>query len=449
VSRVLRAAATIAPIRAWALLGGVYLTAMVLNVWRVWHYGPDTRFYLAWAYRFGGMSEAEAGRRSYEFFTTFEWFSPFCWSGCNTTEPGVTYDWLFRGAEGGLFAQRIVYPLLSAPFVRLFGPPGLLVVPVLAYTALVIMVTVLASRHFGRQWAVVAGLATVMPISITAFGLYAYTEAPAMALLVACVLTLPLLSRTSPSRRVLLTFAGLLVLFAFTRQFHYALVLGIVFAYIGAWRQQRSWRNSWLPFVGIGIGVTAVIAVIQNMLSPGYSLMKPFLQYSGAGTISGIPGVLPSVIGRIVTGEIYLAGRDFGLVVLAILGAIGLATQFRTQLAQLTAGTLVGIFGLVLVTTLPSQNRYWALAVPLLALLATGFLKSMFSNESVSNESVPTESPRSPDSWPENVPAQGDGASRYSNGAAALDQPDQLPRQAWQPVRQRRPSAPAETGTGV
>jgi hypothetical protein len=153
---------------------------------------------------------------------------------------------------------------------------------------------------------------------------------------------------------------------------------------------------------------------------------------------------LPSVIGRIITGEIYLAGRDFGLVVLAILGAIGLATQFRTQLAQLTAGMLVGTFGLVLVTTLPSQNRYWALSVPLLALLATGFLKSVFSNESVS-----TESPRSPDSWPENVPAQRDGASRYSNGAAALDQADQLPSQSWQPVRQRRPSAPAETGTGV
>jgi hypothetical protein len=29
----------------------------------------------------------------------------------------------------------VLYPLLSAPFVRLFGPIGMLVVPLLAYTA--------------------------------------------------------------------------------------------------------------------------------------------------------------------------------------------------------------------------------------------------------------------------------------------------------------------------
>jgi hypothetical protein len=396
VKNLLRRAATVAPLKGWALLGGVYLTAMVLNVWRVWHFGPDTRFYLAWAYRFGGLSEAEAGKRSYDFFNQFDWFAPFCWNACDTSDPGITYSWLFRGEEGGLFAQRILYPLLSAPFARLFGPVGMLVVPVIAYTACVILVVILASRLFGPRWAVLAGLATVVPISITAFGLYAYTEALAMALMMACVIMLPLGRTTRPVRRDLIIFAGLLALFAFTRQFHMVLVLGIACAWLGVALGRRTqvgrrdWRNEWAPFLLVGAGVTVVVGIIQTLLAPGYGVVKPFLEVSGAGTIGGIPGVLPSVIGRIVAGEVDTGGRDFGLVLVAVLGACGLIRLWRTELAKLTAGVLVGTFGLELITALPSNNRYWALSVPLLALLTTGLVASIFAERPVTR--LPTES---------------------------------------------------------
>lgn len=402
MKNLLRRAATVAPLKGWALLGGVYLTAMVLNVWRVWHFGPDSRFYLAWAYRFGGLSEAEAGKRSYDFFNQFDWFAPFCWNACSTVDPNITYSWLFRGEEGGLFAQRILYPLLSAPFARLFGPVGMLVVPAIAYTACVIMVVIVASRLFGPRWAVLAGMATVVPISITAFGLYAYTEALAMAILMACVIMLPLRHRNDsgrtsrPNRRDLIIFGGLLVLFAFTRQFHPVLVLGIACAWLGValgrreGTGRRSWRNEWAPFVLVGVGVTVAVGIIQTLLAPGYGVVKPFLEVSGAGTIGGIPGVLPAVIGRIVAGEVDTGGRDFGLVLVAVLGAAGLVRLWRTELAKLTAGVLVGTFGLELITALPSNNRYWALSVPLLALLATGLVASIFAERPVT--SSPTES---------------------------------------------------------
>jgi len=48
-------------------------------------------------------------------------------------------------------------------------------------------------------------------------------------------------------------------------------------------------------------------------------------------------------------------------------------------LAKLTAGVLIGTFGLQLITALPSNNRYWALSVPLLALLTTGLVASIFA----------------------------------------------------------------------
>jgi hypothetical protein len=241
----------------------------------------------------------------------------------------------------------------------------------------------------------------VLPISITAFGLYGYTEALAMALMMACVIMLPLRARGDtrvirPARRDLIIFGGLLVLFAFTRQFHPVLVLGITCAWLGVTllrrdeAGRRSWRNEWAPFVLVGVAVTVVVGLIQTSLAPGYGVVKPFLEVSGAETIGGIPRVLPAVIGRIVAGEVETGGRDFGLVLIGVLGAAGLVVLRRTALATLSAGVLIGTFGMELITALPSHNRYWALSVPLLALLATGLVASIFTERPVT--SPPTES---------------------------------------------------------
>lgn len=368
---VLRRMTRVAPLPAWGLLAAVYAAALAINAFR-WHYGPDTRFYLAWAYRFGGLSDVEAGQRTYGFLNNFDWFGPYCWPACDLTDPALTFDWLFGGEQGGLVAQRPVYPLLSAPFVALLGPRGLLVVPAFAYTACVVLTVVLAGRLLGRRWAVPAGIASVLPISIVQFGLYAYTEALAMALLLACVLCLPL--ARSADRRGLIAFGALLALLAFTRQFHYALVLGVVAAWLGTARRRRGWRNEWLPFVAVGVGISAVLAVVQRLMAPGYSLLEPFLKVSGAQTVEAIPGVLPGVVGRIVVGELHVAAQDFGLVLVVLLGVAGMVRYRASAFTWLTVGLLVGIFALQLVTALPSDNRYWALAVPLLAIHATAFV---------------------------------------------------------------------------
>jgi hypothetical protein len=394
-------AATVAPPRAWALLGVVYLAAMLISSVR-WHFGPDSRFYLAWAYRIGGLSEVEAGERTYVFLNGFDWFADYCWYACDTSEPGLTYSWLFRGEEGGLFRQRLLYPALSAPFVRLFGPAGMLVVPAIAFTAYVIMVVVLANRMVGRSWAVPAGIAAILPISIAKFSLYAYTETLATALLLGCVLLLPLRPTgasdpaggsdpTRVSRRHIIGFAVLLVLFAFTRQFHLALVLGVVVTWLGVALRQRRLRNPWGPFAAVSVAAAAVIAVVQTLMSPGYSLLTPFLKISGAETVGGIPKVLPSVVWRIVSGEIEVAGQDFGLVLVAMLGAAGIVAARRTEFAWLTVGILVGTFLLEMITALPSQNRYWALSVPLLAIHATAFVARVLGRD----DGRPAAGPRS------------------------------------------------------
>jgi hypothetical protein len=373
-TRLLRRAESIAPLRGWLLLAGVYVVAFGLNLARNWgyHFGPDSRFYLAWAYRFGGLSEMDAGKRTYDFLNTYPWFHNFCWYACDTSDPSIKYDWLFRGEEGGLFAQRIVYPLLSAPFVRIFGPAGMLVVPALAYLACVVLVVAFASRIVGPRWAVVAGLGVVVPVSISSYAIYAYTEALAMALLMACVVVLPF--GRDATRRDHVLFGVFLTLFAFTRQFHLVVLAGTAVAWLGALIATRRWRNPFAPFLGIAAGLSVVIGLIQSWMSPGYSLLKPFLTISGATSVGDIPRVLPGVISRVVSGEIQVGGKDFGFVMVCLLGAAGIMIGWRSSLGQFAAGVLVGTFVLELVTALPSQNRYWALSVPLLAVLAAGFL---------------------------------------------------------------------------
>jgi hypothetical protein len=378
--------------------------AMVLNLWRVWHFGPDTRFYLAWAYKFGGLSEMDAGKRTYDFLNGFGWFQPYCYGGCDTSDPTITYSWLYRGSEGGLFAQRILYPLLSAPFVRLFGPYGMLVVPAIAFTAAVVLTMVLASRFVGRQWVVLAGLGLLLPINVASYGLYAYTEALAMALLVACVLALPVGRATQPTRRHWIAYAVLLVLFAFTRQFHYVVVLGVVLVWLRASIRGRSLRNVWTPFALISVAVTVVVGVLQRLMSPGYALLRPFLQISGAGTVSRVPAVLPHVLSGIAKGEVLVGGHDFGIVLVAVFGVIGIVVARRSELALLTVGVLVGTLALETVTALPSQNRYWVLSFPLLAVLGAGVVERVMTTR------------------------LGPGRHRPASSAPAADQDDGWPR---------------------
>jgi len=374
---VLRRATAVASPQGWLLVGVVYLTALLLNSRRVWHFGPDSRFYLAWAYHYGGLSEADAGRVTYEYLNQFSWFTPYCYYACDTSDPTLSYDWLYRGPEGGLVAPRVLYPLLSAPFVRLFGPIGMLVVPLVAYTACVIMVMVLANRYVGRQWSALAGLAIIVPISVTALGMYAYTEALAMAFCLACVLTLPLRRASRPVD--VLLFGAFLTLFGFTRQFHPIVVAGVGAAWLAAAVTERRLRNQWFPFLGVGVGLSFVIAYLQSLIGPGYSVFAWFLEVSGAQTVGGIPAALPAVIRTIVVGEVFTAGRDFGLVVVAVLATLGLVRRWRERLSHFTFGLLAGTAVVQVLNTTPSQNRYWAMAIPVLAVVATIFIADLFT----------------------------------------------------------------------
>ncbi len=385
IKRLVRRADAVAPLRGWLLVAGLYAYSVGYTLYKFRQWGPDARYYLAWAYRYGGLSQQEAARRTYDFLGDFSWFRDFCRGSENCWTDDLTngYDPLFHGFGGGLVAPRVLYPLLSAPLVRLLGPNGMLVVPAIASAVSVVLVVVLASRLVGRRWAVLAGFALLLPISMARWSTYAYTEALTMTLLLACVVVLPLGRRAS--RRDLALFGVFLFLFAFTRQFHPIVVAGVTVAWLGAavWPVDgasglvRRVRNEWLPFLCVAVGVTLLTAFVQSFMSQSYSLLDWFLKESGAKTVSGIPAAIPRVLSKLVRAEGFWISGDFALTVLLLLAAFGMLRWLRTPLAQLTFGMVLGTVVLNVLNAQPSNFRYYSNVMPLLAILATAVVADL------------------------------------------------------------------------
>lgn len=377
IKRLVRRAEAVAPLPGWLLVAGLYVLSVVWASLRLRMWGPDSRYYLAWAYRYAGYSEVESAQRTYDFLGRFAWFRDscqnldFCWPADLTNG----YPPLFHGFTGGLVAPRVLYPLLSAPFVSLFGPSGMLVVPLISYTICLVLVVVLASRVIGRRWAVLAAFAAVMPISMARWSLYAYTEALTMALSMACVVVLPLARRTT--RRDLVLFGGFLFLFAFTRQFHAIVVVGVAVAWLGVAARTRRLRNEWLPFLGVGAGVMLFVAFLQSFMSKSYSLLDWFLMQSGAGTIGGAPAAVVRVVWRVVRADGWWITGDFALVVVLSLFMLGVLYRLRSPLVLLTVGMTLATFALNILNTLPSNFRYFANVVPLFAIVATAVVAEL------------------------------------------------------------------------
>lgn len=87
----------------------------------------------------------------------------------------------FRGGPAGLFLQfnretgriyygkSFIYPLVLAPAVRLFGPRGILMTHALILGALLLAMTLLWERHWGRMRALLCSLAFILPSVATVF----------------------------------------------------------------------------------------------------------------------------------------------------------------------------------------------------------------------------------------------------------------------------------------
>lgn len=94
-------------------------------------YHPDGALYATRALDWAGLSEIDAATK------ISNWYNLYAFK-FNTTSPADFFyanHHLYRE-----YSTRVMYPLLSVPFVKLFGVPGMLVVPTLSLLTLMLLV---------------------------------------------------------------------------------------------------------------------------------------------------------------------------------------------------------------------------------------------------------------------------------------------------------------------
>ena len=232
-----------------------------------------------------------------------------------------------------VISHRILYPLLSVPFVAIFGIPGMLAVPALSLLALFIAIQRLANK-FNKPLLGVA-MVTVFSFSstVTRWMFVNCTD----ALLVGLFAFAPAVLISLNQRKRWAPYA-LLLLVALTSATRFVLPFWLAIFLVLFFREKRYLRE--LLFMGFAsvASIPALKAQLSTALLPGEVEISTFQK------IVKTPIVLLKVIG-IDFLEFAVLDRVFLVVMLfSLLQAIRLRKMLSSQLfiAVLSAGYLIG-----------------------------------------------------------------------------------------------------------
>jgi hypothetical protein len=326
---------------------------------------PDSRYYLVMAYRDMGES-ATAALHTQQRVTGI---------------PAAT--WYFAGSDPvwHMVQPRLLYPLLSVPFVWLAGPRwGMVAVPALSALITVVSCARLTQRLYGPTVALVAAGALAASVTVTNMAV-ALTDPLAVGLVSLLLLTLPIRKRMRGQDFVWL--GVLSAALCMTRQTTTTMLglaaAGAMWALLpsrtagmdGMDKARRQWLAAAAVIAAVTVGGQAAI----TLFAP-YDASNQFLLASHATSMSAAVEHLPRMAWQITKAEAGLMLRaDIMLAVLAIGAALSVIIRFREVESWLMAGAAAGTFLLMLANGIPSFLRYESVLFPIAALCAAGLLR--------------------------------------------------------------------------
>lgn len=319
-------------------------------------YPPDSRYYVTMALRDMGKSPAEAMTQQLKV----------------TGQPAES--WYFSSADPvwRMVQPRMLYPLLSVPFVWMFGVSvGMAVVPALAMLITVLAVARLVQRRYGPFTALAAagaltatGIAVWLPMALT--------DAPAVALVALILLRLPLGRRTSG--RDLIWLGAYAAGLCMTRQVT-PMIAGLV---CGGWLWAflfpapglpRRFRNEWLAPAAVVTGVSLVGQAAFSKAYP-YNVTQQFLYASDQPTLHKALMNLPSLSWSLARSEVvYMLHNDHYLLVLMTAPLVYALIRFKDEMVGMFLGGAAGTAVLVLANGIPSGMRYESVLAPAAVLV--------------------------------------------------------------------------------
>jgi hypothetical protein len=304
----------------------IFVVVMVSMIMLRQQFFPDSAHYLAMSLWFSGMSQEDALQAVLHR------------SVANGYEPNTSVALLF---DWGLVKPRVVLPLLSVPFIWIFGQNGLAVTTAIITFILVFMLYKFLSRLYGRVASVVSIVLMLSSMSITIFSFGMLTESLSALW---GVLTLAFAYRYQ-KERTLRWIVGLVivtVLSGFTRQATFIVAGAFVVAWLFSLFSRRERRNWGIPALAVA-GTALVVQVAQTLLFP-FSQGDQYMRMTGTDSLWGALLATPALVKKILVEELvsYVLD-DQVLVILILLSAISMVVFWRRTESHLLFGALLGI----------------------------------------------------------------------------------------------------------
>lgn len=314
------------------------------------YFYPDSRYYLAMAYWFGGEPQQSARDLTVAFASHY---------GQQVPDLGQLFGW-------GLVQPRVVLPLLAAPAVKLFGPFGLAATVLVIFLVMTIVFTVLLRRRFGNGVAL-----SVMLLLNTSHFLMMFNGGMLTESLSALWSATTLAIAWSWIRRrrwwMLVLLSGSVAASAFTRQATFIVAGAFVIAWLLGSLIERRW-NSWTIPAIIVAGTSLGCQILQTMIFPSFSQLDQFLMKAGADSLGGALLAVPRMARFILTKDVNtFLYQDVPLLVLIVLAVLGAIIHLRRPEAHLFIGAILGTALYNITNGTPTQFRY---AIPGLIFFA-------------------------------------------------------------------------------
>jgi hypothetical protein len=340
-------------VSVWLLIFPLMLATLSLQLVsrQGWNHPPDSRYYLTMMARDMGYSWPQSIHQEQQI------------------SPGLHLaPWYFADNDPTwqMVRIRLLYPVLSLPFISLWGlSGGSMAIPFLGTVLFLWATARVLQRLYGPAVTVIVAGAFSITITITEFA-WAGTDTLAMGLAAVLVLNLPIERRIGRANLVWLGAASVFI--ALTRQVG---VLAPAMAGAGwLWLlvRERSWRNRWLGSLVVTAGTTFLIQVLSMTLT---SADTAGVVGRGQTTYWGVLRQFVHYM-KIVTEQActYMWHTDRLLYALLIAAGISVVARFSSDSSAVFVGAVVSTYIITAGVGFSSLMRYEVIMFPAAAVAA-------------------------------------------------------------------------------
>jgi hypothetical protein len=342
---------------AWGALVVLAVTATAM----IWTYAsthqifPDSQWYLIYTYHYMGYDKAHGEQIVLDYIRDHGTFQP--------------YDYLWASKPFTLsYRPRMLLPLLSIPWVALFGPGGIVVVPAIAFVVAMFLIYRFATVHASVPASVAAGVLAVASPLIAKWCVGGLTDSLALMLHTALLLLLPW---RKPATKWTVAGLALTAFLVGTARVITPYTVATVAAvwFWAMWRDRGRWRSWTAAAAGAAAGVVGG-AIWSKLVSAPLSSRDHFFSMTGgkARTLGEAMPWYRDTVPTSLAKEATIVLSSWPLVLLLVLSIVASVVAWRTVVPWLVASAWVGATGIFLIAPFMTMFRYELPMLPALVV---------------------------------------------------------------------------------